>query len=506
VARLSLPGSRPLLLAWGLPVAALAVALALGGGGALPLSALALIGAAFLLGGALLFQRERRRKERLDLLLEALDSIGHGCYEPRREAALAAPRCAASDDDDLGELARSIDWMAERVRLHLEAVVGEKEKLSAVLNGMWEGVVVLTADGRIRGVNRAMEQVFPGIGLRLGSRPLEVVPSVELQDGCNRLLADAHTEDETFRLRLDEDRNYDVNLVRPAASSGLGLILVFHDVSEMERLKNMRSDFAANVSHELRTPLTSIKGYAETLLSDAAPPPDTARRFMEVILKNANHMGKMISDLLALSRIESGRDGATPEPIAAQASLRATWEGLEPMAQGRRVELENHLPDDLPPVLADPDRLGQVFRNLLENAIKFCPEGSRITVSGEVEGAMVRLRVRDYGPGIPRAQQARVFERFYSVERHRRNEYGSTGLGLAICRHVVRDFGGEIGVASPPEDGAGGTEFHFTVPRADKTIRAELRKDSRTESEPESKVEKDRPLAEASGPAGQPRA
>lgn len=415
------------------------------------------LGGAFLVSAALLLRHFLLRRKNLESIMDTVEAVGHGHYADHEDLAAGG---------DLGELSRSIEWMAERVRTHLAEVMEEKQKLSAVLNGIWEGVLVLGCDGRIQAVNRAMEGVVPGIAERIGARPLEVMASPELQDGCDKLLRGREEGKENMRITLGEDRCYNVNLIRPVEASGLGLIAVFHDISEMERLRSMRSDFAANVSHELRTPLTSIKGYAETLLSDTPPPPDMSRRFMAVILRNANHMGKMISDLLTLSRIESGGGGAKVEPTDGRAALASAWEAVEAMARKREVSLERFLPGDLPFVLAEQDRLTQVFRNLLENAIKFGPEGTSVEAGAHLDGNTVRFTVRDYGPGIPKAHQDRVFERFYSVEKHRRNEFGSTGLGLSICRHIVRELGGEIGMESPPAGSDTGTLFHFTVPAA----------------------------------------
>ena len=278
----------------------------------------------------------------------------------------------------------------------------------------------------------------------------------------DRLLGD-HAEDApaaaSLEMELGPGRFYEVSLVRlgtdPAdARRDHGAVLVFHDVSETRRLSRVRRDFAANVTHEMRTPLTSIKGYAETLLAAAPELAPEKRRFLDVILKNANHMSKMVDDILTLARLEEqprtqdGADGAgRPAPAADPASALAdAVRECEPLAQAKRLALDNQLPADLPRVRCDGGQLTQVWRNLLENAARFAPEGTRIVMQAvpDADGATVTCGVLDQGPGIPPEERQRVFERFYRVERHRSKTPGSTGLGLAIVKHIVERHGGRV--------------------------------------------------------------
>jgi two-component system phosphate regulon sensor histidine kinase PhoR len=230
----------------------------------------------------------------------------------------------------------------------------------------------------------------------------------------------------------------------------------------------VRRDFAANVTHELRTPLTSIKGYAETLLG--AMPELTAekRRFLEVILRNANHMSKMVEDILDLARLEE-EPTAVPVDAAADPGL-ALVEALrecEPLAAARELVLENQLPPDSPRVRCDAGQLAQVWRNLIENATRFGPQGSKIRLSAQVGDEAVTFCVQDQGPGIPPEERQRVFERFYRVERHRSKATGSTGLGLAIVKHIVERHGGRVWVDRARGDMTGAA-FSFTLPRAER--------------------------------------
>ena len=395
-------------------------------------------------------------------MIEAAEDIGKGGWERRIDFYPGR---------ELELLASSINWMAERIGEHIETITEQKEKLQAVLDGMWDGVMVLDRSGRIQSVNRSLRGIVSAPDGMTGKRPLEVVGSPELQDLCDRIVSNGGKGLHSVMVEL-HDRTWEVNIIRAADSAqGLGLILVFHDISERKRAEAMRRDFAANVSHELRTPLTSVKGYAETLLSDPPPPPETAEKFLRIVLKNADHMSKMVNDLLSLSRLEAREQRFQVGPVNPRVALKAALEGVESLARAKGVEVRDELDGELegektgpPRVFADQGQLSQVFRNLLENAIKFGPDKGMVHVTVAAREGFAEFQVRDLGPGIPKRDQPRIFERFYSVEKYRSNKYGSTGLGLAICRHIVRNMGGDISVQSPPPGFDTGTAFTFTVP------------------------------------------
>ena len=225
----------------------------------------------------------------------------------------------------------------------------------------------------------------------------------------------------------------------------------------------VRQDFVANVSHELRTPLTSIKGYTETLLAESQPPPEVLASFLEVILKNTNHMVRMVDDLLQLARMEAHQEIFKPARINPTEALMAAWKACLPAAQEKRVSLTKHLPQEGLGVWADFDQLLRVFRNLLENAIRYSPEGEAITVDFRAEANTVTIGVGNDGPSIPKHHQQRIFERFYRIEKSRGGEFGGTGLGLAICRHILLNHGGLIWVQSPNPGGTNGATFFFTL-------------------------------------------
>ncbi len=225
----------------------------------------------------------------------------------------------------------------------------------------------------------------------------------------------------------------------------------------------MRSEFVANVSHELRTPLTAIRGYLETLLGGALEEWENARRFLEIVFRHTERLGRLLDDLLDLSNIELGKIQLKLEATDLREALEPVLTIIRRQAEGKSVSLVTDLGADLPPVLADRDRLAQILINLVDNAVKFTPSKGRVTVSGTVHGGTVEVAVADTGVGIPSTDLPRITERFYRVDKARSRELGGTGLGLAIVKHLVLAHGGELKIES--ELGQG-TTVRFTLPVA----------------------------------------
>ncbi len=399
----------------------------------------------------------RRAARSIRETIRVAEAIGRGDYAKR----LLVPR-----GGEFEALAAAVNEMARGIEEHIRTITAQKSQLEAILNGMKEGVMVLDAEGKIRAVNNAFTQVFPGDGERVGRRPIEVVPCPRFQAACDAVLAGAEGNGAMMGLEVEigRERFYDVSVVGLSQTrGGLGAVAVFHDLSDFKRLDRARKDFAANVTHELRTPLTSVKGYAETLLQDREGLSPERIRFLEVILKNANHMSKMIEDMLCLARIEdSPAPAEPPRSDALQAFVLARKE-CEAMAAEKRIAVVSRLPEEGLPVLADFGQLAQVFRNLVENSVKYSPADSFVTVSHHKDNGTVTFAVQDNGPGVPHEDRQRVFERFYRVERHRAKTAGSTGLGLAIAKHIVERHGGRIWVERARGEMTGAA-FFFTVP------------------------------------------
>jgi signal transduction histidine kinase len=222
---------------------------------------------------------------------------------------------------------------------------------------------------------------------------------------------------------------------------------------QVQATQQGQRDFLANVSHELRTPLTSIQGFAQAISEGAADSPAAVERSATIIQGEAERMQRLVENLLALARLEANLNQLERSPIAPVPLLNALVEKFAPMAATKTITLNAMLPPDLPDVLGDGDQLAQVFTNLLDNALKHTPTGGRVTIGATVTGSEVVITVSDTGPGIPVADQARIFERFYQVDKSRARS-GGVGLGLAISKEIIQAHGGRIGVGSAPNGGA----------------------------------------------------
>jgi two-component system phosphate regulon sensor histidine kinase PhoR len=364
--------------------------------------------------------------------------------------------------DELGAIASALDDMAEQLRRRLAQASDEQARLRAVLQGMVEGVLVLDRNGRVILANPRLRELFGVWGPVEGRPALEVIRRVDIEAA----LADAGRASEPvlreLQLNTGGGRHLEMHAVRfPSQGPLLGTVAVFHDVTEIYRLEDIRRDFVANVSHELRTPLTAIRGFAETL-RDSDVPAEQRRQYLDVILRHADRLTALIEDLLELSRIEGGTRALVLEPLDAGALARDLLRDLKPRLDAGRLHAEVRSGPS-PRVLADRRALEQVMLNLLDNAIKYGEPRGRIEIAVSDAPPWVRIDVSDTGIGIPEADQARIFERFYRVEKARSRDLGGTGLGLAIVKHLVQAQDGEVLVTS--REGQGST-FSVHLPAA----------------------------------------
>jgi two-component system, OmpR family, phosphate regulon sensor histidine kinase PhoR len=406
----------------------------------------------------------------LSLFLSYL--ISHLSSRNLREMAATASRIGRGElgtrvpvrsSDELGELANVLNDMARRIEGQMERISSEKNRLDAILVGMGEGVMVTDADAVVTLVNPAFCDLFgTGAGVQ-GRQVLEISRHPDLFAACREVLSERRERRQEITLTAGK-----TTLVHwvPLLENGTlrGAVAVFHDISALKRVEQIRRDFVANVSHELRTPVTVIKGYAETLLSGAlASDPARSAHFLGIIDKHAQRLSTLIGDLLALSELESGEIVMQPEPVQLERAVQQALQLLELKSEEKGVTVKSQGLQNLPEVSADRSRLDQVLINLLDNAIKYSREGGTVTVSAVDEGGMVRVSVRDTGIGIPQKDLPRLFERFYRVDEARSRERGGTGLGLSIVKHIVQAHGGAVLVQSTPGEGA---EFSFTLHKA----------------------------------------
>jgi two-component system phosphate regulon sensor histidine kinase PhoR len=363
-----------------------------------------------------------------------------------------ATRTRAAGHDEIAALGQALDQLAESLSGSLGELRSERDLLGGILSGMQEGVLVADGAGHIVLINPALRAMLVLQQEATGKSVLQTIRNAEL----NALLERARqgpTPPVEIELAGLKPRRV---LAHAAALTGAPgtLLAVFVDVTELRRLESMRREFVANASHELRTPVAAVRSAAETLRS-AMDDRVAASRFLEIIERNARRLESLVEDLLELSRIESREYRLTLEPVELPSAVSHVL--------SLYIMLSTELASGLPPVRADRRALEQVCVNLIDNALKYCPEGARVTVRAAADGNMVRVAVEDNGPGIEHKHLPRLFERFYRVDAGRSRELGGTGLGLSIVKHLVEAMGGTVGVHSKPGDGA---TFTVTFPRA----------------------------------------
>lgn len=354
--------------------------------------------------------------------------------------------------DEVGVLAATLNQMADQLEANLHEVSEDRAQLLAMLTSMVEGVMVLDCRGTVLQINPALERMFALRGAETRGRPCaEVIRHHELNTFARQVLETRRNHSGEITLAPSgRTVNVEASVAGGQRENEACVVLVFHDITALRRLEKVRKDFVANVSHELRTPLTSIKGYVEALLDGAKDDPEEAARFLGIILKQSDRLNLILEDLLQLSQIESGQVLFKRDPVRLSTVVDRTLSLIKPLADKKGHTITVSLPPDLPPVLGDDERLGQVLTNLVDNAVKYTPANGAIHIAGQVTDSAgreeVELTVTDTGLGIPDADRPRVFERFYRVDKARSRELGGTGLGLAIVKHIVEGHGGRVWV------------------------------------------------------------
>jgi two-component system phosphate regulon sensor histidine kinase PhoR len=361
-------------------------------------------------------------------------------------------------DDELGRVARAMDQAVQELGRRLGELSRDRARMEAILSSMVEGVLVVDEQGRVQLVNGAARQMLRLDRDALDRSYVEAIRHPGIVEQLGHALAGAQPAGLELALTRDLSRTL-VARSAPVMAVGRGAVLVLHDITDLRRADQIRRDFVANVSHELRTPLTAIKGYSEALLEDAEDP-DARQRFLEIIHRHATRMERLVKDLLRLARLDAGQETAEIAMCDVDNLIGNVLMDVGPTIQDKRQRVTALVADSARTVVADPAKLHDVLRNLVENAVNYTPDGGAIEVHADVQDGRFRLTVADTGPGIPPDDLARVFERFYRVDKSRARP-GGTGLGLAIVKHLVQVLDGEVTAAN--RDG-GGAVFTVTLP------------------------------------------
>ena len=391
--------------------------------------------------------------ERIDRLTEFSRRVAEGDFRPLPPDGTR---------DALHDLGAALNQTAVRLDRTIRTLTEERNLSSAILGSMVEGVAVVNGAERLVFANQSFADILEmDVPPKPGSALVEVARQTEMIEAVRKVLGgEARVEAEITTGTLRQ-RFFAATVAAGHSDDGLGAVIVLHDITELRKLERVRRDFVANVSHEFRTPLTAIQGFAETLLTGAMDDPQHRGRFLEIIVVHSRRLARLTEDLLELSKMDADRLEMEVRRVSVSHLIESCLETSRHRAEEKELEMKAKPTKGVPDIAGDRRRLGEVLQNLLDNAIQYTLPGGKIEVSAEAQNGEVIITVSDTGIGIPKADQPRIFERFYRVDAARSREAGGTGLGLSIAKHIVEAHGGRIWVDSELGQGS---HFHFSAP------------------------------------------
>ena len=365
----------------------------------------------------------------------------------------------------LEEIIQNLDKISDRLQGLSSKAEREKYNLRTILGSVSEGVVITDPEGIIRLANRSFLEMFGLTTFPIGQTFMETTRLPEVARAAEETFAEAGGRSLEIRRTSPEHptgRIFAVNfapIVEGVSGEKTGVVTVFYDLSKVRRLETVRTEFITNLSHELRTPLSILAGYLETMEDPVVLKSGDGKEVMKVLQRNCERLTMLVNDLLELSRIESGRVELKLQARGPAEILEEVREDWKRAFAGKRVKVEVECEKALPQVNSDPLRTAQIFSNLMDNALRIAPPGSRVRIGARRQGREVEFFVADEGEGIPGDKLERIFERFFRLDEGRTRDRGGTGLGLSIVKHLVNLHGGQVRAESVPGTG---TTIFFT--------------------------------------------
>ncbi|MFO7819811.1 MAG: ATP-binding protein [Halanaerobacter sp.] len=361
--------------------------------------------------------------------------------------------------DEIGRLGSMFNQMVDRVKEKVDQIYNEKSKVEAIVGSIGDGIIAVDLNKDVLLINLAARDIFNVEDEVVNKSLINVTKNHKLERLIDKAISKSTSLTEEVELLLPEERTFRVRLAPIIRDSkAVGVVVSLRDITDIRQLQQMRTEFVSNVSHELKTPLTSIKGYVETLL-ETEPDRGTYDSFLEVIKDETNRLELLIDDILNLSKIESDINELN-EDVDIKKVVTSLLSLLNPKAVEKDIDLKLSFGDELPLIKGDYNQLSRMMINLIDNAIKYTPQGGNVEVRTRIEDGLV-IEVEDDGIGIPQEDLARIFERFYRVNKGRSRKLGGTGLGLSIVKHIVENHNGNLRVESEEEVG---TKFIIKFP------------------------------------------